>query len=63
MDKSDCLLVYFRLYHKELALAFLLLISAVRSLFSVGGMHFYFLLFQGLAFLAVGMDVISDERL
>lgn len=49
------------IYRKELALAFLLLTAAGRSLLSAHGMHFYFLLFQGLAFLAVGLDLIGEQ--
>ncbi|MCO5596528.1 hypothetical protein L7F22_050593 [Adiantum nelumboides] len=50
-----------QLYRKELALAFLLLIAAVRSLLSVQGIHFYFLLFQGVSFLLVGLDLIGEQ--
>lgn len=50
-----------QLYKKELALAFLLLIAAVRSLLSVQGVHFYFLLFQGISFLLVGLDLIGEQ--
>ena len=50
-----------RLYRKELALAFLLLIAAARSLLSAHGLHFYFLLFQGLSFLVVGLDLIGEQ--
>lgn len=50
-----------QLYKKELALAFLLLIAAVRSLLSVQGIHFYFLLFQGISFLLVGLDLIGEQ--
>lgn len=50
-----------QLYRKELALAFLLLIAAVRSLLSVQGIHFYFLLFQGISFLLVGLDLIGEQ--
>ncbi|KAH7846536.1 hypothetical protein Vadar_015106 [Vaccinium darrowii] len=50
-----------KIYRKELALAFLLLTAAARSLLSAHGMHFYFLLFQGLAFLAVGLDLIGEQ--
>ncbi|KAH9607929.1 hypothetical protein KSS87_018771 [Heliosperma pusillum] len=49
------------LYRKELALAFLLLIAAARSLLSKQGVHFYFLLFQGLSFLIVGLDLIGEQ--
>ncbi|XVF60379.1 hypothetical protein PTKIN_Ptkin08bG0040700 [Pterospermum kingtungense] len=50
-----------RLYRKELALAFLLLTAAARSLLSAQGVHFYFLLFQGLTFLVVGLDLIGEQ--
>ncbi|XVE67988.1 hypothetical protein DITRI_Ditri09bG0032300 [Diplodiscus trichospermus] len=50
-----------RLYRKELALAFLLLTAAARSLLSAHGVHFYFLLFQGFTFLAVGLDLIGEQ--
>ncbi|CAI0455450.1 unnamed protein product [Linum tenue] len=50
-----------RLYKKELGLAFLLLTAAARSLLSAHGVHFYFLLFQGLSFLVVGLDLIGEQ--
>eukprot|EP01018_Ginkgo_biloba_P011446 Gb_05418 [translate_table: standard] len=50
-----------RLYRKELALAFLLLVAAARSLLSAQGIHFYFLLFQGISFLIVGLDLIGEQ--
>ncbi|XP_057958282.1 probable xyloglucan glycosyltransferase 5 [Malania oleifera] len=50
-----------RIYRKELALAFLLLTASVRSLLSAQGVHFYFLLFQGVAFLLVGLDLIGEQ--
>lgn len=50
-----------RLYRKELALAFLLLTAAARSLLSAHGIHFYYLLFQGLSFLIVGLDLIGEQ--
>ncbi|WCJ20921.1 Cellulose-synthase-like C4 [Euphorbia peplus] len=50
-----------RLYRKELALAFLLLTAAARTLLSAHGVHFYFLLFQGLSFLVVGLDLIGEQ--
>lgn len=50
-----------RLYRKELALAFILLMAAVRSLLSAQGIHFYFLLFQGISFLVVGLDLIGEQ--
>lgn len=50
-----------KLYRKELALAFLLLTASARSLLSAHGVHFYFLLFQGLAFLVMGLDLIGEQ--
>ncbi|KAH0459403.1 hypothetical protein IEQ34_012217 [Dendrobium chrysotoxum] len=50
-----------RIYRKELLLAFLLLTAAARSLLSAQGIHFYFLLFQGVAFLVVGLDLIGEQ--
>jgi len=50
-----------RIFKKELALAFLLLTAATRSLLSAQGLHFYFLLFQGVTFLAVGLDLIGEQ--
>ena len=50
-----------RLYRKELALAFILLSASVRSLLSAQGIHFYFLLFQGITFLVVGLDLIGEQ--
>lgn len=50
-----------RIYRKELALALLLLIASARSLLSVQGVHFYFLLFQGITFLVVGLDLIGEQ--
>lgn len=50
-----------KIYPKELALAFLLLTASVRSLLSEQGVHFYFLLFQGIAFLLVGLDLIGEQ--
>lgn len=50
-----------RIYKKELFLAFLLLTASVRSLLSAQGMHFYFLLFQGVTFLLVGLDLIGEQ--
>lgn len=50
-----------RIYRKELALALLLLTASARSLLSVQGVHFYFLLFQGIAFLVVGLDLIGEQ--
>ncbi|GER40220.1 cellulose synthase-like protein [Striga asiatica] len=50
-----------RIYTKELALAFLLLTAAARSLLSAQGIHFYFLLFQGVSFLLVGFDLIGEQ--
>ncbi|CAA6653483.1 unnamed protein product [Spirodela intermedia] len=50
-----------RIYRKELALSFLLLTAAARSLLSAQGIHFYFLLFQGVSFLLVGLDLIGEQ--
>ncbi|XP_020595929.1 probable xyloglucan glycosyltransferase 9 [Phalaenopsis equestris] len=50
-----------RIYRKELSLAFLLLTAAARSLLSAQGVHFYFLLFQGISFLLVGLDLIGEQ--
>ncbi|KAK7389340.1 hypothetical protein VNO78_24252 [Psophocarpus tetragonolobus] len=49
------------LFRKELYLAFILLTAAVRSLLSAQGIHFYFLLFQGISFLVVGLDLIGEQ--
>ncbi|TYI17663.1 hypothetical protein ES332_A07G041100v1 [Gossypium tomentosum] len=50
-----------KIYRKELTLAFLLLTASVRSLLSAQGVHFYFLLFQGVTFLLVGLDIIGEQ--
>ncbi|KAG8387234.1 hypothetical protein BUALT_Bualt02G0000200 [Buddleja alternifolia] len=50
-----------RLYRKELGLSFILLTASVRSLLSAQGIHFYFLLFQGITFLVVGLDLIGEQ--
>ncbi len=50
-----------KIYRKELALAFLLLTASVRSLLAAQGVHFYFLLFQGVTFLLVGLDLIGEQ--
>ncbi|GAB4839266.1 Probable xyloglucan glycosyltransferase 12 [Ancistrocladus abbreviatus] len=50
-----------RIYMKELSLAFLLLTASARSLLSAQGIHFYFLLFQGISFLLVGFDLIGEQ--
>ncbi|XP_010548551.1 PREDICTED: probable xyloglucan glycosyltransferase 5 [Tarenaya hassleriana] len=50
-----------KIYRKELGLAFLLLIAALRSLLAAQGVHFYFLLFQGITFLLVGLDLIGEQ--
>ncbi|GLJ14430.1 hypothetical protein SUGI_0233330 [Cryptomeria japonica] len=50
-----------RKYKKELALAFLLLTASARSFMTSQGIHFYFLLFQGFSFLAVGLDLIGEQ--
>jgi hypothetical protein len=52
---------YNRIYKKELALSLLLLTAAARSLLSKQGIHFYFLMFQGLSFLLVGLDLIGED--
>lgn len=49
------------IYRKELTLAFILLAASARSLLSAQGVHFYFLLFQGFTFLAVGLDLIGQQ--
>ncbi|EPS60368.1 hypothetical protein M569_14435, partial [Genlisea aurea] len=48
-------------YRKELALSFILLTASVRSLLSAQGVHFYFLLFQGITFLVTGLDLIGEQ--
>lgn len=50
-----------KIFKQELALAFLLLTASARSLLSAHGVHFYFLLFQGLSFLVVGLDLIGEQ--
>ncbi|CAN6182363.1 unnamed protein product [Urochloa humidicola] len=50
-----------KVYKKELALSLLLLTAATRSLLSAQGIHFYFLLFQGVSFLVVGLDLIGEQ--
>ncbi|KAI4356330.1 hypothetical protein L6164_000360 [Bauhinia variegata] len=50
-----------QLYRTELCLAFILLTASVRSLLSAHGIHFYFLLFQGVSFLVVGLDLIGEQ--
>ncbi|GAU31147.1 hypothetical protein TSUD_315710 [Trifolium subterraneum] len=50
-----------KMYMKELALASLLLTASARSLLSAQGIHFYFLLFQGVSFLLVGLDLIGEQ--
>lgn len=50
-----------KIYRKELAIAFLLLTASARSLLSAHGVHFYFLLFQGVTFLLVGLDLIGEQ--
>lgn len=52
---------YNRIYKKELAMSLLLLSAAARSLLSKQGIHFYFLLFQGISFLLVGLDLIGQD--
>lgn len=60
-DKDKKKKKYNRMYKKELMLAFLLLTASCRSLLSAQGIHFYFLLFQGLSFLLVGLDLIGEQ--
>ncbi|KAG6521366.1 hypothetical protein ZIOFF_018482 [Zingiber officinale] len=50
-----------KIYKKELALSLLLLTAAARSLLSAQGIHFYFLLFQGVSFLVIGLDLIGEQ--
>jgi len=50
-----------KIYKKELTLALLLLTASVRSLLSAQGVHFYYLLFQGVTFLLVGLDLIGQQ--
>uniref|UniRef100_A0ACD5X4R7 Uncharacterized protein n=1 Tax=Avena sativa TaxID=4498 RepID=A0ACD5X4R7_AVESA len=50
-----------RIYKKELVLSLLLLTAAARSLLTKQGIHFYFLLFQGISFLLVGLDLIGEQ--
>ncbi|XP_062194183.1 probable xyloglucan glycosyltransferase 2 [Phragmites australis] len=50
-----------KIYKKELGLSLLLLTAATRSLLSAQGIHFYFLLFQGVSFLLVGLDLIGEQ--
>ncbi|XP_074573928.1 putative xyloglucan glycosyltransferase 9 [Curcuma longa] len=59
--KEDSKQKHNRIYRKELALAFLLLTASARSLLSAHGIHFYFLLFQGVSFLVVGLDLIGQQ--
>lgn len=49
------------IYKNELVLACLLLTAAARSLLSAQGVHFYFLLFQGVSFLVVGLDLVGEQ--
>lgn len=50
-----------KIYKKELAVAFLLLIAAVRSLVLARKLHFCFLLLQGITFLIVGLGLIGEQ--
>ncbi|GJN23173.1 hypothetical protein PR202_gb10799 [Eleusine coracana subsp. coracana] len=59
--KKDSKKKHNRIYKKELALSMLLLTAAARSLLSKQGIHFYFLLFQGISFLLVGLDLIGEQ--
>ena len=49
------------LCRKELGLELILLTASVRSLLSAQGVHFYFLLFQGISFFVVGLDLIGEQ--
>ncbi|XP_039136613.1 xyloglucan glycosyltransferase 4-like [Dioscorea cayenensis subsp. rotundata] len=49
------------IHKKELALALLLLAASARSLLLAHGVHFYFLLFQGLSFFVVGLGLIGEH--
>ncbi|KAL8153013.1 hypothetical protein V2J09_010773 [Rumex salicifolius] len=49
------------IFKEELAIAFLLLIASVRSLLSKEALHFCFLFSQGITFLVVGLDLISEQ--
>ncbi|CAL4936176.1 unnamed protein product [Urochloa decumbens] len=60
-SKKDGKKKHNRIYKKELALSMLLLTAAARSLLSKQGIHFYFLLFQGISFLLVGLDLIGEQ--
>ncbi|RWR91348.1 putative xyloglucan glycosyltransferase 5 [Cinnamomum micranthum f. kanehirae] len=60
-EAPPCIKKTNKIYRKELALAFLLLTASVRSLLSAQGVHFYFLLFQGVSFLLVGLDLIGEQ--
>jgi hypothetical protein len=59
--KKDVKKKHNRIYKKELALSLLLLTAAARSLLTKQGIHFYFLLFQGISFLLVGLDLIGEQ--
>jgi hypothetical protein len=61
LEKDSKMMKHNRIYRKELALSFLLLTAAARSLLLVQGIHFYFLLFQGVSFLVVGLDLIGEQ--
>lgn len=50
-----------KIYKKELAVAFLLLTAAVRSLQLARKLHFCFLLLQGITFLIVGLGLIGEQ--
>ncbi|EPS69365.1 hypothetical protein M569_05401, partial [Genlisea aurea] len=49
-----------RIHGKELGLALFLLMASVKSLVSAGGLHFYFLVFQGITFLVVSLDLVGE---
>ena len=59
--KTDAKKKHNRIYKKELILSLLLLTAAARSLLTKQGIHFYFLLFQGISFLLVGLDLIGEQ--
>ncbi|KQK12991.1 probable xyloglucan glycosyltransferase 9 [Brachypodium distachyon] len=59
--KKDTKKKHNRIYKKELVLSLLLLTAAARSLLTKQGIHFYFLLFQGISFLLVGLDLIGEQ--
>ncbi|KAJ0984959.1 hypothetical protein J5N97_003315 [Dioscorea zingiberensis] len=48
-----------KIYKEELTLA--VLTAAARSLLSAQGIHFYFLLFQGVSFLLTGLGLLGEQ--